>query len=231
LKLVHIGMVSRELIERAKWFHGHLCPFLVIGLRASEIAMKRLGVVRAGEAETIGEELLAIVEVNNCMADGVQIATGCTLGNNSLIYVDTGKNAVTLVKRGSWRGVRVYIDSERLRAKYFPKEALELFDKVVRRREGTPEDVERLRRMWEEIAYRMAELPEDEFKVEEVEVEPVERAPMFESVRCAKCGELVMASKAIKVGDVYLCPTCAGLEVPAVIGRGIVRTRHPVKSS
>jgi len=116
-------MVSKDLIEKARKLHGHVCPFLVLGLRMSEIAMKRLGVEKAGEIETIEESLIAIVEANNCMADGVQIATGCTFGNNSLVYLDLGKNAVTLVKRGSKRGVRVYIDSEKLKQKYFPKEA------------------------------------------------------------------------------------------------------------
>ncbi|MEM0110397.1 MAG: FmdE family protein, partial [Desulfurococcus sp.] len=76
-------MVSKELIEKAKEFHGHICPFVVLGLRASEIAMSRLGVNKAGVMETIREDIVAIVEVNNCFADGVQIATGCTLGNNS----------------------------------------------------------------------------------------------------------------------------------------------------
>ncbi|MEM1696991.1 MAG: FmdE family protein, partial [Desulfurococcaceae archaeon] len=53
-------MVSRELIDRAKEFHGHICPFLVLGLRMSEIAMKRLGVARAGVVESIREDLVAI---------------------------------------------------------------------------------------------------------------------------------------------------------------------------
>ncbi|ADM27700.1 formylmethanofuran dehydrogenase, subunit E [Ignisphaera aggregans DSM 17230] len=224
-------MVDRNLIEKAKWFHGHICPFLVLGLRISEIAMKRLGVSRAGEAETIGEELLAIVEANNCMADGVQIATGCTLGNNSLIYIDVGKNALTLVRRGTWRGVRVYIDAEKLRSKYFSREALDLFDKVVRRREGSKEDKEKLHRLWEEIGLKMAEVPEEEFVIEEVEVEPIERAPIFESIRCVKCGELVMAPKAVKIGDTYLCPVCADRLLQAVIGRGIDSIRYPIRIS
>jgi len=88
--VVHI-VVSKELIEKAKEFHGHVCPFLVLGLRMSEIAMEKLGVKKAGLAETVEEEVLAIVEVNNCMVDGVQIATGCTLGNNSLIYLDLAR--------------------------------------------------------------------------------------------------------------------------------------------
>jgi len=221
-------MVNRDLIERARWFHGHICPFLILGLRMSEIAMKRLNTLRASEAETVGEDLLAIVEVNNCMVDGVQIATGCTLGNNSLIFVDVGKNAVTLVRRGVWRGVRVYVDAEVLRSKYFPKEALDLFDKVVRRREGSEEDLSRLRKLWEEVGLKMAELPEEEFKVEEVEVEPVERAPIFESVRCLKCGELVMKPKALNVNGSYMCLGCAGNAVQAVIGRGIGGVKYMV---
>jgi formylmethanofuran dehydrogenase subunit E len=215
-------VVSRELIERAREFHGHVCPFVVLGLRAAEVALRRLGVGKAGVAETIHEDIVAIVEVNNCFADGVQIATGCTLGNNSLLYVDTGKNAVTVFRRGTGRGVRVYVDAEKLRTKYFPREALELFRRVVAERRGTDEDVKRLNRMWEEIGLRMAELPEEDLTVQEVEiVEEPERAPIFESVRCSKCGELVMAPKAVYLNGKPHCPTCAGREVPAVVGRGI----------
>ena len=67
---------------------------------------------------------MAIVEVNNRFVDGVQVATGCTLGNNSLIYADIGKNVLTVFRRGG-RGIRVYIDSEELREKYFSREVLE----------------------------------------------------------------------------------------------------------
>jgi len=217
-----VTMVSRELIEKARDFHGHVCPFLVLGLRASEIALSRLGARRAGVAETIREDIVAIVEVNNCFADGVQIATGCTLGNNSLIYADTGKNALTVFRRGSKRGVRVYIDSEKLREKHFPREALELFRKVVVERRGTGEEVERLHKIWGEVALRMAELPEEDFVVQEVEiVEEPERAPIFESIRCSKCGELVMAPKVVYIEGEPYCSTCAGREVLAVVGRGI----------
>jgi len=215
-------MVSRELIEKAREFHGHICPFVVLGLRAAEIALNKLGIKKAGVAETIREDIVAIVEVNNCFADGVQIASGCTLGNNSLIYADTGKNALTVFRRGSNKGIRIYIDSERLREKHFPKEALELFRKVVTERRGTDEEVVKLNRIWEEIGLKMAELPEEDFVIQVVEVvEEPERAPIFESIRCSKCGELVMAPKIVYIDGKPYCSTCAGREVPAVIGRGI----------
>lgn len=214
-------MVDSTLIEKARNFHGHICPFVVLGLRASEIAMERLGVGKAGEGETVGEEVLAIIECNNCFADGVQVATGCTLGNNCLIYLDVGKNALTLVRRSDWKGVRVYIDKDKLDAKYFNKEALELFEKVVAKREGTAEDAERLRKMWTEIGYAMSNLPEEEFKIEEVKLKEIERAPIFESVRCARCGELAMKTRVKFVDGKALCLSCYG-ECKAVVGRGIV---------
>lgn len=219
-------MVSRELIDKAKRFHGHICPFLVLGLRMSEIAMKKLGVARAGVADTIREDLVAIVEVNNCLVDGVQVATGCTLGNNSLVYIDLGKNALTLVKRGGKIGVRVYVDADKIRSKYFPEEALKLFQKVVVERKGSEDEVEKLHAMWEEIGYRIADVPEKEFIVQEVEIiEEIERGPIFKSLRCSKCGELVMETRIIRVNDDILCYKCAGFEANAVIGRGIERLK------
>jgi len=214
-------MVSQGLVEKAKEFHGHICPFVVLGLRASEIALEKLGLARAGEKETIGEEILAIVECNNCFTDGVQVATGCTLGNNSLIYLDTGKNAVTIVRRGDWRGVRVYVDSEKLREKYFKKEATDLFEKAVIKREGTPEDYKKLSRLWAEIGRNMMNIPENEFKIEELKVKEIEKAPIFESVKCEKCGELTMKTRIEYVKGKAVCSGCLG-KSNALIGRGIV---------
>ena len=214
-------MVSRALVEKAKEFHGHVCPFVVLGLRASEIALERLGLARASEKETIGEEILAIVECNNCFTDGVQVATGCTLGNNSLIYLDTGKNVVTIVRRGDWRGVRVYVDSEKLREKYFKKEATDLFEKVVIKREGTVEDSEKLSRSWTKIGFNMMSIPESEFKIEELKVKEIEKAPIFESIKCEKCGELAMKTRIEYVKGKAVCLGCLG-NSNALVGRGIV---------
>ncbi|MEM2007766.1 MAG: FmdE family protein [Ignisphaera sp.] len=217
-------MVSKELIEKARELHGHICPFLILGLRMSEIAMSKLGISKASAIDTVEEKVVAIVEVNNCLVDGVQVATGCSFGNNSLIYLDLGKNALTLFKRGNRRGVRVYIDSEKLRAKYFSEKAVKLFEKVVVERKATSEETEELRRIWEEIGYRMADLPEEEFLVQTVEiVEEVERAPIFRSLRCSKCGELVAEPRSIRIGDKVLCLVCAGEAINAVIGRGIMK--------
>jgi len=206
----------KAMLRKAKQFHGHICPFVALGVKMSAIAMDGLG-IKPDSLASVGEDILAIVEANNCLTDGVQVATGCTLGNNSLIYLDLGKNALTLVRRGDWKGVRVYVNAESVR-RHFSREALELFERVIVRREGSEEDARKLSELWEKIGWKMLELPEEEFKVEVVKVEPIERAPIFENKRCERCGELVMATR-VRDG---ICLRCAG-SYYAVVGRGIVK--------
>ncbi len=212
-----------EILKIAKQFHGHICPYLALGIRASLIAMEELGVGRLDSSASIEESTLAIVETNNCFTDGVQVTTGCTLGNNSLVYLDLGKTALTLVKRGNWEGVRVCIDPEKLED-YYPPEATELFRKVVKERKGTEEDRKRLNSLWEETGRRMLEVPRQRFKIQRVRIKPIEQAPIFESVRCSKCGEVVSANRVIYLDGRPLCLRCAGRTYRAIIGRGITET-------
>ncbi len=50
---------EKTLIDKTIAFHGHSCPGLVIGIRAAELALKRLG-----GAE--GKDLVAVVETDMC---------------------------------------------------------------------------------------------------------------------------------------------------------------------
>ncbi len=68
------------LLRHAETIHGHRCPMLALGVKAGQYAMKYL------EQESTGmEEVVAVVECNNCFTDGIQVVTGCTFGNNALI--------------------------------------------------------------------------------------------------------------------------------------------------
>lgn len=214
----------RGILEIVREFHGHICPYVVLGVKASLIAMKKLKINRLGFNESVDEDILAIVEANNCFTDGVQITTGCTLGNNSLIYFDLGKTALTLVKRGTFEGIRIYVDSDKLK-RYYSTEAMELFDKVIKQRNGSPKDRKRLSKLWEDLGYKMLEIPEEEFKIEQVKVPPIEKAPIFENTRCFKCGELTMATRTVNIDGKDFCLKCAGKNYYAVIGRGIVEVK------
>lgn len=223
-------MVKLDVINKAREFHGHICPFLVLGLRASEIALSKMNLRKASVSESIGEDIIAIVENNSCFADGVQVATGCTLGNNALIYLDTGKTAVSLFRRGEKRGIRVYVDGESILNEHLSPEAKELFQKVIVERRGNKEDVEMLDRFWSEIGLRMADLPEEKFVIQEVWLESdIEQAPIFPSVKCSVCGEKVWAPKTVSINGRPVCFQCAGREALAVVGRGISPLKVPFK--
>jgi len=219
----------KGLLRVAKEFHGHICPYVALGIKVSVVAMEELNVSRLSLEGSIHEKILAMVECNNCFTDGVQITTGCTLGNNSLIYSDMGKNALTLVKRSSWEGIRIYIDSERLRTNYFPEKASELYEKVVVKRNGNPQEIGTLSKLWEETGYRILELSREELKIEHVRVTPIEQAPIFEDVRCSSCNELVMKTKIVYIKKMPYCLECAEKKHYALIGRGIVERENSIK--
>ena len=138
------------LLRRAGELHGHFCPYVALGVRAGYLALTSLGV----QGNRGMEEVIAIVETNNCFSDGIQVVTGCTFANNALIYRDLGKTAVTVAKRDG-TAVRValrgdYSDSFDTR---YP-EAAAMFRKFVReRQEPTPEEQARRMQMWAETSY------------------------------------------------------------------------------
>ena len=84
-----------------------------------------------------------MVETTSCFSDGVQMVTGCSFGNNSLVYRDYGKTAFSLVKR-SGDGVRVSVrpDLGDLLKNKNP-EAQSLYLQTVNQRKATPEEEER----------------------------------------------------------------------------------------
>lgn len=101
-------MIQREdlagLLRTTALIHGHHCVGSAMGVIAGHHAMKALDV-----RESTGmEHIIAVVETNSCFADGIQVVTGCSLGNNSLVYRDYGKTAFSLVKR-SGEGVRLAV--------------------------------------------------------------------------------------------------------------------------
>jgi len=55
-----------ELLNQIQAFHGHLCPGLVMGIRAAEIALQEIG------AHSADEEVVAVVETDMCAIDAIQ---------------------------------------------------------------------------------------------------------------------------------------------------------------
>jgi formylmethanofuran dehydrogenase subunit E len=199
--------------------HGHFCPGLALGVYASATGMKKLR-----EIHTDGmEDLIAVVETNNCFSDGVQAVTGCTFGNNSLVYHDLGKSAVTLIRRGKPEGVRVSVKPgfhDLLGVRY--PEFNRLFGTVVKNRAGGADELSAFKAEGKKAAFGLLDLPADNlFTFMVTAAAPPSRAPMVPSITCAACGEQVMETKSVSRARKVFCRPCAGEPFPRVTGGGI----------
>lgn len=84
-----------NLPSLAEWFHGHYQPYIALGIRMGELAMDLL--------ETQRHELYVASETGfkptfSCMTDGLQLATGSTVGNGKLKVLEKAKLAATFSK-------------------------------------------------------------------------------------------------------------------------------------
>ncbi len=79
-----------DIVEFARKLHGHVGPFLVIGIKMG-LAAKR--------ALKTSDQELTILTANvrvplhppfSCLLDGIQVATTCTVGNQRLQIADAG---------------------------------------------------------------------------------------------------------------------------------------------
>jgi len=211
------------LLKKAGELHGHFCPYVALGVRAGYTALKTLGI----EGNLGMEEVVAIVETNNCFSDGIQMVTGCTFANNALIYRDLGKTAVTVAKRDG-TAIRVALRADygdNFDARY--PEAAALFEKIVtQRQQPTPEEQARLMDLWAETSAGQLEVPEEElFNVQHVQAEIPAYAPIFASAQCAVCGESVMESRARLRDGQPICIACAAVQHHQLDGAGISARR------
>jgi len=205
-----------KLLRISGMLHGHYCSFSALGVKAGARAMKELGIRQS----TGMEEVVAIVETNNCFSDGVQIVTGCSFGNNALIYRDYGKTAFTLARRNG-QGLRISVRPDRVMAERSP-EANELWERVVVQRRGSEADGKRLSALWKELSFRVLTLPDEEvFDIRKVNVDVPAYARIFASVKCSVCGEDVMEPRARMKDGKPICLPCSHQEYYQLAGDGL----------
>lgn len=82
-------MGKRVTLKEAERFHGHLGPYLILGILAGELAIKNLrGKKYFGlEVEVYG----ANKKPKSCLIDGLQLSTGATYGKSNIQKVDGNK--------------------------------------------------------------------------------------------------------------------------------------------
>jgi len=72
-----------SIIREAVNFHGHLGPFLVIGIRMGLIGLRELKTTRGNHKLQAITSLKRTVPFS-CTIDGIQVTTQCTIGNGKL---------------------------------------------------------------------------------------------------------------------------------------------------
>ena len=89
-------MLGNDLLEGAVRFHGHLGPFLILGLRAGLLGVDYLG---KNYFELSAEVETTLRPPRSCFIDGIQFASGCTTGKGNL-QVKAGDGVSVVFVRG-----------------------------------------------------------------------------------------------------------------------------------
>jgi formylmethanofuran dehydrogenase subunit E len=178
------------LLEQCAALHAHLCPRQVLGVRMGLLGGRLLGL----EVPQTDKRLLAFVETDGCAADGVAVATGCTVGHRTLRVIDYGKVAVTLVDSRTERAFRIAPSphSRALALTYAPD----------------------ARSRWHAQLFAYQIMPDDELLV----AQPVTLRVSLEAllskpgrrVTCEVCGEEIINEREVVHEGTVLCRACAG---------------------
>lgn len=200
--------MDKKILKDAFQFHGHVCWASAAGVRAGIAALRELGANRTGASG----ELHCIVEIGNnhgaqCFVDGVQYATGCTLGKGNIEKAGWGKLALTLIDKKNEKAVRV---------SYKPGRHKMISESSFMRKRGLgipPTEIPN-EEAWE-MADIVWEAPEDEVLWVN-KAEPYEWGDDFGEVLglmpCDNCGELVSKVYLRVVGQKHMCIPCSGYE-------------------
>jgi formylmethanofuran dehydrogenase subunit E len=179
-----------ELLQRSAKLHQHLCPRQVLGVRMGLAGGRWLGI----ELPQTDKRLLTIVETDGCGANGIAVATGCSLGRRTMYFYDFGKVAATFIDTATGRAVRVVPSS--------------LSRKLARRYAPEAED------RWHAYLLGYQRMPEEELlDIREVSL-TISVAELLSKdgyrVSCDICGEEIINEREVLREGLILCRACAG---------------------
>ena len=197
---------DRQTLVNALDFHGHRCWASVAGVRAGLAALRELGVHRSG-----GRQLHALIEIGEdhggmCFGDGVQYATGCTLGKGNMDKTPFGKLAVTVIERASNRAIRV---------SYKPTLQKRIGESAFMLKRGQGIDPDAIPEAEQlEVVDMIWNAPESDVlslgQVFQFERDWLPEIMGF--VPCAACHELTARAYLRVVGEKHVCIPCSGYE-------------------
>ncbi|MFO7794787.1 MAG: FmdE family protein [Promethearchaeati archaeon] len=167
---------AKVLMEKAVKFHGHTCPGVTFGVLVSKYILEH------GNDFSTDEELVAVVENDNCSVDALQTLLGTTFGKGNLIYLDYGKNNYSFYNRDKKKAVKLSLKNEPYNHEQYSRE--------------------------ERIEMLLESEPKEIFKIEEIEFDPPKRAQIHESIVCDECGDPTMSTRIKNFHGMNLCIPC-----------------------
>jgi formylmethanofuran dehydrogenase subunit E len=139
---VHEKEELTSAIKNAEKLHGHLGPFLVIGVRIGTTAKRILNPNIEGNGKLQAEAKIPLLTPFSCILDGIQATTSCTIGNQKLRIENSQKEIAVYFKlQNSDRTLKVLVN---------PKIVEKLMYRIS---EGAPN---------EELAREIANMPESQ---------------------------------------------------------------------
>lgn len=178
-----------ELLGASAARHSHLCPRQVLGVRIALAGVSNLGL----DVPRSDKRLLTILETDGCFADGIEVATGCTVGHRTLRIEDYGKIAATFVDVQTEQALRVAPrpDARQRASAYAANDSRHYFAQL-QAYQSMPDE---------------ALLTIQSVRLVTPIMEIVSRPGV--RVNCEMCGEEIINERAIVLGDRVLCHTCA----------------------
>jgi formylmethanofuran dehydrogenase subunit E len=204
-------MELQEILEISSSRHRHLCPRQVLGARIGLAGAKALGLA----VPRHDKRLLVFTETDGCFADGLEVATGCSMGHRTLRLMDYGKIAAVFVDVKTETAVRVFpqLDVREKALAYAPEEKKHYFAQLVGY-QRMPDDVL--------LTVQPIQLT---VSIKEIVSRPGVR------VNCERCGEEIINEREVIHSGQTLCVACAGNgyyeEVALVAERPLPIHAHP----
>ena len=192
---------QEEYLEQLKAFHGSMAPGLIIGGAMVNLALKVLPKDKLFDA---------ICETPLCLPDAIQLLTPCTIGNGWLTVLNFGRFAITLYEKYSGVGVRIYLDSAKL--KQYP----EVYSWYFKLKTKPEQDFQLL-------ISQIKEAKEQILSLQHIRVQPesLRRKKIGPVADCPECGECY------PIRDGLSCRACQGaspyveVDTPELVGMSL----------
>ncbi len=106
-------VLDESQLKAASEFHGHSGPFLVLGLRVGQLALRLLDARGYFDLSCVVETRWSPPQ--SCIIDGIQFSTGCTMGKHNIEIIERGGGIIAVFSKGE-KSLRIQVKPSILRS-------------------------------------------------------------------------------------------------------------------